>query len=89
MTISVRNEQEWESFCEAVGSPELADDERFSSLQGRLVHQDELDKLVSEWTSSRDRYEVADLLQEKRNSSRSRYPTGLVDASAYTALIRP
>ncbi|MCH7624372.1 MAG: CoA transferase [Chloroflexi bacterium] len=66
VTIAVRNEQEWKSFCEVIGSPELADDERFYSLQARLDNQDELDGLVSEWTSSRDRYDVTDLLQREK-----------------------
>ncbi|MCH8060933.1 MAG: CoA transferase [Chloroflexi bacterium] len=66
VTIAVRNEHEWKSFCEVMGSPELADDERFSSIQARLINEDELDVLVSEWTSSRDRYDVTDRLQEKR-----------------------
>ena len=66
VTIAVRNEQEWKSFCEVIGSPELADDERFSSLRAWLDNQDELDGLISEWTSQLDRNEVADLLQDRK-----------------------
>lgn len=66
LTIAVRDEHEWKSLCEVIGSPELADDERFSGLRARLDNQDELDEVISEWTSSRDRHEVADLLQKEK-----------------------
>ncbi len=66
VTIAVRNEREWRAFCQAIGSPDLVDDRRFTSLQARLDNQDELDALISEWTSSRDRYEVSDRLQKEK-----------------------
>ena len=66
VTIAVRNEREWRAFCQAIGSPDLAGNTRFSSLQARLDNQDELDALVSQWTSSRDRYEVTDRLQKEK-----------------------
>jgi crotonobetainyl-CoA:carnitine CoA-transferase CaiB-like acyl-CoA transferase len=65
VTIAVRDEGEWRAFCEVVGAPGLVDDARFATLEGRLRHQDELDELVAQWTSSRDRYEVTRLLQAR------------------------
>ena len=66
VTVAVRGEDEWRAFCQAMERPELADDPRFDSLGSRIRNQDDLDALVAEWTSSRDRYEVTRLLQARR-----------------------
>ena len=63
VTISVRNEDEWQEFCKATGMTYLADDERFASLESRLQNQDALDEVINQWTSTRDRYDVTALLQ--------------------------
>jgi formyl-CoA transferase len=39
--------------CAVMGTPELADDERYASHGARGRHADELDALVSAWTSQR------------------------------------
>ena len=63
VTIAVRNDADWAAFCQATGRPELADDERFATQPQRLSRQDELDVMVSEWTSERTSYEVMEALQ--------------------------
>jgi crotonobetainyl-CoA:carnitine CoA-transferase CaiB-like acyl-CoA transferase len=65
VTIAVRDQREWRGFCDATGMTHLAGDERFSTLKARLRNQDELDRLVGQWTSARDRYEVTQMLQER------------------------
>ena len=65
VTIAVRDEGEWKAFCQVAGLPGLVDDGRFATLQGRLRDQDELDSLVAQWTSTRDRYDVTRLLQAR------------------------
>ena len=65
VTISVRTDKEWQLFSQVIGMPDLAHDARFAALDGRLRNQDELDSLISQWTSTRDRYEVTRLLQEQ------------------------
>ncbi|MDE2891318.1 MAG: CoA transferase [Chloroflexota bacterium] len=61
--IAVTDDDEWQSLGSAMEAPALADDPRFASLQGRKTNEDELDRIVEEWTSQRDAYEVMDLLQ--------------------------
>ena len=48
--------------CEAMGHPELAKDPRFDSHQSRGSHQQELDDLVGQWTSSLTTRAVLDLM---------------------------
>jgi len=43
----------WSSFIRLMQRPELADDPRFGSLKGRVAHMDEVDAIVSAWTSPR------------------------------------
>jgi benzylsuccinate CoA-transferase BbsF subunit len=61
--ISVRREQEWQRFCQAIGSPAWCLDERFASPLARQRHEPELDRLVGEWTSQRTSDQVMDVLQ--------------------------
>ena len=63
LTIAVGNEAEWQALCLAIGQAELAHDPGFSSATLRKQHEDELDALITRWTSERDRWEAAELLQ--------------------------
>ena len=63
IAVAAGSAGEWESFCGAIGQPELASDPRFSSATGRKVHEDDLDRIVGEWCRSRDRWEAAEALQ--------------------------
>jgi crotonobetainyl-CoA:carnitine CoA-transferase CaiB-like acyl-CoA transferase len=64
VTIAVSSEEEWTALCEAMGSPPWASDAKYSDAAGRSRHHDELDKLIAEWTSSRDKHAVARGLQK-------------------------
>ncbi len=61
--ISVFTEQEWASFCEAIGKPALARDARFATLAARKQNELELDRMVTEWTSTRSAEDVMNALQ--------------------------
>jgi crotonobetainyl-CoA:carnitine CoA-transferase CaiB-like acyl-CoA transferase len=63
VTITVSSDDEWQSFCRAIGNPEWTKDGRFATVLGRWENQDELDKLVTEWTIKHDHYEVMHILQ--------------------------
>jgi benzylsuccinate CoA-transferase BbsF subunit len=63
VTIAVSNEEEWQGFCKALGNPAWTQDERFRDGFRRWENQEELDKLISEWTSQRDDYEITEMLQ--------------------------
>jgi len=64
VTIAVGSDEEWRSLARVMGDPAWTKDERFSTVLGRLEHQDELDELIREWTKERDHYDVMHLLQK-------------------------
>jgi crotonobetainyl-CoA:carnitine CoA-transferase CaiB-like acyl-CoA transferase len=61
--IAIESDADWQKFCQAIGQPPWAEDERFSDVVGRWHHQDELDRLVEAWTVQHDHYEVMRILQ--------------------------
>ncbi|MFI5266611.1 MAG: CaiB/BaiF CoA transferase family protein, partial [Chloroflexota bacterium] len=61
--ISVRGQDEWQRFCQAIGNPAWCKDERFASPLARQHNLSELDRLVGEWTTQRSADEVMDILQ--------------------------
>ena len=63
IAVSAGSAEEWESLCGAIGRPELASDSRFSSPPARKANEDELDRIVSSWCRSRDRWAAAETLQ--------------------------
>ena len=63
VTIAVRDDADWQAFCEAIGDPELAGEAQFSTAPQRLERQDELDAIVSGWTRERTSYGVMEALQ--------------------------
>ena len=63
--ISVFTDAEWKAFGEAMGNPVWTSDPRFDTFRGRKENEDELDKLVQEWTCQLDAHEVMHILQAK------------------------
>ena len=64
VAIAVANEQEWLALCQTTGHPEWAEDPRFSDSLSRWHNQEELDKLITEWTLQRTDYEAMHTLQQ-------------------------
>lgn len=62
-TISVFTDAEWQSFCRVIGNTALATNAKFSTLLARKENEEELDKLVNEWTVNRTAEEVMTLMQ--------------------------
>jgi len=62
-TITVFSDEEWESFCAAVGNPAWTDDPKFATVIGRLQNQDDLDRNITEWTSGLEARDVMEKLQ--------------------------
>ncbi len=61
--IPIENDEQWRALRRAIGDPDWGQDNRFQTAQGRLAHQDEIDRNLAQWTSSRSPQEVMDLLQ--------------------------
>ena len=64
VAIAVSNDEEWKAFCYAIGNPELTMDERFRDGLNRWKNQEELDRLIEEWTKNHAHYEVMEILQK-------------------------
>ncbi|MQG57596.1 MAG: CoA transferase [SAR202 cluster bacterium] len=65
VTIAVRTDSEWSALCEVIGDPGLAGDHRFATLENRLQHHDEIDDVLSRWTSQHNYQRVTELLQAR------------------------
>ncbi len=65
VTVAVGSDEQWAGLCRAIGRPELAGDERFATVLGRHEHHDELDAIISEWTTGRSKFEAMDELQRE------------------------
>ena len=63
VSIACTTDDEWRALCRAIGQPELADDVRFRTATGRKANEDDIEKLLTDWTSQRDRWEVTKVLQ--------------------------
>jgi crotonobetainyl-CoA:carnitine CoA-transferase CaiB-like acyl-CoA transferase len=61
--ISVRSQEEWLRFCQAIGQPEWCRDERFATPLARQHNLAALDELVASWTCQRSGDEVMRVLQ--------------------------
>jgi benzylsuccinate CoA-transferase BbsF subunit len=64
VSIAVDTEEEWRSFCTAIGNPPWVKEKRFSDKFNRQRNLEELDRLVSAWTINLSNYEVMDILQK-------------------------
>ena len=62
--ITVKSDAEWAAFCKAIDRASWANDERFADSMSRSQNQDDLDKLIEEWTIENDKYEVMNILQK-------------------------
>ncbi|MBI4295378.1 MAG: CoA transferase [Chloroflexi bacterium] len=61
--IAVFSEEEWRAFCEVTGHLEWTADPRFATRECRKQNEDELERLVEDWTVSYAAQEVMDRMQ--------------------------
>ena len=64
MVIAANADNVFRRLCGAMGRPELADDERFSTHLARGENQDEIEGLVADWALERDAKEIDRVLNE-------------------------
>jgi crotonobetainyl-CoA:carnitine CoA-transferase CaiB-like acyl-CoA transferase len=62
VAIGVNSDALWTRLAIAIGMPQLADDDRYAGFQQRDARADEVDALVSEWTSTCTSDEIIELL---------------------------
>jgi crotonobetainyl-CoA:carnitine CoA-transferase CaiB-like acyl-CoA transferase len=63
VSIACSSDEEWRALCLTLGQPQLAADARFRTGQDRKTNEDELERLLTAWTSQHDRWEVTRALQ--------------------------
>ena len=63
VSIAVATDEEWRALCHALGHPEWTEDPRLADGRSRWLNQEELDRLIGEWTVGRTHYEVMHTLQ--------------------------
>lgn len=64
VSIAVKTDEEWYSFCDALDNPPWTADARFSDKTGRLRNREELDRLIAVWTIGFTYNEATDILQK-------------------------
>jgi benzylsuccinate CoA-transferase BbsF subunit len=64
VVIAVGTDEEWTALCKVMGNPEWSKDERFSDQYNRWQNQDELNKLIGDWTKDFTHYELMHKLQK-------------------------
>ena len=63
VSIAVANQDDWQALCKTMEMSELAHDERFSDVARRMDNQDDLDRIINDWTQDQDQYDVMEKLQ--------------------------
>jgi crotonobetainyl-CoA:carnitine CoA-transferase CaiB-like acyl-CoA transferase len=63
VSIACGTEDEWQALCRLMGQEQLASDARFANAKARKANEDELEQLVTSWTTMQDKWEVTHKLQ--------------------------
>jgi benzylsuccinate CoA-transferase BbsF subunit len=63
VAIAVADDSEFARFADAIGRPQLGTDAKFATLAARKANEQELNRIIEEWTLSRAAVEVARMLQ--------------------------
>jgi benzylsuccinate CoA-transferase BbsF subunit len=64
VSIVVAGDAEWQRLAAAIGRPELGADPRFATLAARKSNEDELEAIITQWTSARFAREAEEALQK-------------------------
>ena len=62
-TIAVFNDEQWASLCRVMGKTEYIEDPRFNTMLNRKKNEDEINRLVGDWTNNFMPEEVMDRMQ--------------------------
>jgi len=63
VSIAVFTVGEWEAFCQVIGKSDWVKDPRFATLLARKQNEDELDRLIGEWTINYTPEELMERMQ--------------------------
>ena len=62
--IAVFGEEDWAAFCKAIGRPAWVSDSKFGTAVARKRNEDELDRLVEQWTVQHTAEEITEVMQQ-------------------------
>jgi crotonobetainyl-CoA:carnitine CoA-transferase CaiB-like acyl-CoA transferase len=65
VAVSVRGDSDWAALLEAIGRPELLNDNRFGTAEQRRSNHDAFDEMIGEWTRTRSPDEIVDALSAR------------------------
>jgi crotonobetainyl-CoA:carnitine CoA-transferase CaiB-like acyl-CoA transferase len=63
VSIACGSETEWRALCRVMGQEQLATDERFRAATARKANEDELERVVTVWTTTRNKWDITHALQ--------------------------
>lgn len=63
VAIAVFNDKEWESFCNVIGNPDWTKNPKYTTLLARKENEEELDRLITDWTTTKTAEEITTLMQ--------------------------
>ncbi len=63
VAIACGAEEEWRALCHVMDQPQLIDHPHFRTVSDRKAHEDELEQLITAWTTQHDRWEITRSLQ--------------------------
>jgi crotonobetainyl-CoA:carnitine CoA-transferase CaiB-like acyl-CoA transferase len=64
VVIAIATDTEWQAFCQAMGSPSWAQEERFADSASRYRHQEDLDACIAAWTRPQHAWKIMEQLQQ-------------------------
>jgi crotonobetainyl-CoA:carnitine CoA-transferase CaiB-like acyl-CoA transferase len=76
IAIAIQNDEQWSELVQEMGSPEWARAPRFAHAAGRKNHEEELERLFSDFTRNEDRFALMQRLQRRG------IPAGVVQNAA-------
>ncbi|MBN1256043.1 MAG: CoA transferase [Deltaproteobacteria bacterium] len=62
--LAVFDEEEWQGLCRAMKNPAWASESRFATLASRKENEDELEKLIAQWTATYEHDALVTILQD-------------------------
>jgi crotonobetainyl-CoA:carnitine CoA-transferase CaiB-like acyl-CoA transferase len=60
--ILAGDNKRWQKLCAVIGQPEFGADPRFATLASRRQHQEEIDRIIADWTRTQTRQQIMDKL---------------------------
>ncbi|MGH9752948.1 MAG: CoA transferase [Blastocatellia bacterium] len=63
VSLAIRSDEEWMTFCRCAGLAALGGDTAYRTVAGRRAHRQQIDALISAWTRQQDKFEVMERLQ--------------------------